>query len=582
MAGDFTLDFWIVGAYLFGLLIVGAYFARQAGRSGEDYFLGGRKLPWWALGASGMSSNLDVAGTMTIITLLFVFGLHGFFIEMRGGVVLPIAVFLAFMGKWHYRSQVMTTAEWMALRFGTARQGKAARITAAVTYVIITIGMVVFFLAAAGKFLATFLPFTEFQCQIGMLLVALIYTAMSGLYGVVWTDVIQAFLIGTAAIYVAVLGSMEVSPELLAQWPGASLNNILPSFYNETLVSGETGGAMDYRWFGLFFITWIGKGLLEGLGGSGGSAYMAQRFYAAGSERDCIRIGILWTLLFAFRWPMVMGFALMAISLGIGSENPEVILPEVLKSDFFQPGIRGLIIAAMLAAAMSTFDSTINAGAAYIVNDIYEPLCVAESETTRETTKVRAGYLASTLIVFSGLGLSQLTTSIVDVWVLIVTALFPAFLVPFALRWFWSRFNGAGFTLGVIGGFLGVLGCTTLGTGELETMLFITLSSGIFCLAGTYLAAPTPEATLTTFCKQVRPLGWWPQDLFDEQTKEEHTFDKLTLVVAVLWQISTFLLPLTLVLHLWVQAGALLIVWTPCSIYLYRRAFSQSTTSESS
>ena len=167
------VDYGIVLAYLIGLLTCGAVLARKASKGSEAYFLGDRNMPWWALGASGMSSNLDAAGTMTIVTLLYLFGIHGFFIEMRGGVVLPIAVFLAFMGKWHQRSRVITTAEWMRLRFGTGFGGKSARFLAALTYLIITVGMVVFFLAAAGKFLAVFLPFSPTTCAVGMATIAL-------------------------------------------------------------------------------------------------------------------------------------------------------------------------------------------------------------------------------------------------------------------------------------------------------------------------------------------------------------------------------------------------------------------------
>src|SRR5690606_4755633 len=93
-----------------------------------------------------------------IISFVYTYGLQGFFIEMRGGVVLPIAVWLAFMGKWHRRSKVTTTAEWMELRFGQGVQGRLARYAAALTYLVITVGMVTFFLVAAGKFLADFTP----------------------------------------------------------------------------------------------------------------------------------------------------------------------------------------------------------------------------------------------------------------------------------------------------------------------------------------------------------------------------------------------------------------------------------------
>ncbi|MCI0541168.1 MAG: hypothetical protein L0Z50_38695, partial [Verrucomicrobiales bacterium] len=209
-----TLDSIIIVVYLTVLIVAGFILARRAGTDTDHYFLGGRKLPWWMLGASGMSSNLDVAGTMTILTMIHLYGLHGFFIEMRGGVVLPIAVFLAFMGKWHQRSRVMTTAEWMQLRFGDGLQGKAARLVAALTYLVITVGMVVFFLAAAGKFFSALLPFTATQCAVTAAAIALFYTTMSGLYGVVWTDVFQAVLIGFAAVYVALLACAEFSPDL--------------------------------------------------------------------------------------------------------------------------------------------------------------------------------------------------------------------------------------------------------------------------------------------------------------------------------------------------------------------------------
>ena len=154
------VDYLIVAAYLVGLFAIGLVLARKAGRGDDDYFLGGRNMPWWALGASGMSSNLDVAGTTTIIALIYHFGLHGFFIEFRGGVVLPIAVWLAFMGKWHRRSNVTTTAQWMELRFGTGPGGRGARFVAAMTYLVITVGMVFFFLSAAGSFIAEFWPGT--------------------------------------------------------------------------------------------------------------------------------------------------------------------------------------------------------------------------------------------------------------------------------------------------------------------------------------------------------------------------------------------------------------------------------------
>lgn len=557
-------DTAIIALYLIILVVAGFWLARRAGQGTDDYFLGGRKLPWWALGSSGMSSNLDVAGTMTIVALITLYGLQGFWIEMRGGVVLPIAVFLAFMGKWHRRSEVMTTAEWMLLRFGRGRGGRAARMTAALTYVVLTVAMIVFFLSAGGRFLAEFLPYSETQCAIGVALIAFLYTAVSGLHGVIWTDVIQTGLIGGAALFVAVTAAGLVTPELLAAWPAADLNTFWPQ-------SGEPRLA-PYLPFYAFLAVWISKGVLEGLGGSGGSAYMAQRFYAARNEADCGKIAMLWTVLFAARWPMVLGFAIMAMQLGVEVDSfaaAERVLPVVLQSEFFPVGVRGLILAAMLAAAMSTFDSTLNAGASYVVRDLFRPL----RPDATERQLVGVSYLASAALVGVGLGLSLfLGGSVLGVWIGIVMLLFPAFLVPFALRWYWARFNGEGFAAGIAGGFLGALYFSLAdpeGWNEATRFLGIAAVSGGAALWGTRLGPPVEREVLHRFYRQIRPTGWWPRE-WRQENGPEHRNDWMRLGQALIWQITTFLLPMGMVLGMWLQVAVGTVVWGVLGWKLWR------------
>lgn len=559
-----ALDYTIIVAYLVVLAVIGLVLARRAGQSSEHYFLGGRALPWWALGASGMASNLDVAGTMTIVALLYLYGLHGFFIELRGGVVLPIAVFLAFMGKWHRRSAVMTTAEWMLLRFGDGWQGRAARMTAALTYLVITVAMTVFFFTAGGRFLAEFLPFTPLQCTLGMALAAFGYTLVGGLYAVVWTDVFQAGLIGAAAIYISVKAAGQVTPGLLAAWPGAEFNQFIPRL--------SAPGLAPYSAFGWFLCVWAGKGLLEGLGGSGGSAYMAQRFYAARTDAECMKIGMLWTVLFAFRWPMVLGFAVLAFRLGLDGTAPDTaerVLPLVLQSDFIPSGIRGLIVAALLAAAMSTFDSTINAGASYLVNDLYAPW----RDRTGPRELVWVGYAASGLIVGLGLVIALLAgATVLGVWIGIVMLLFPAFLVPFALRWYWARFNGAGFAAGITAGFLAAVACylhAPPGWNEAQQFLAIAAVSLGLSLAATLLTAPVPAGVLRNFYAKVAPFGWWPPG-WREAHRAEHRRDLGRLAAALAWQILTFLLPMGLVLGLWPAVLPAAVTWGALFCYLIR------------
>lgn len=560
-----TLDWVIVGAYFAVLLIVGIWLARRGRRDSADFFLGNNRLPWWALGASGMSSNLDVAGTMAIVAMISLYGLQGMFIELRGGVVIPIAVFLAFMGKWHRRSGVMTTAEWMLLRFGGDAWGRAARTTAALTYVVLTIAMIVFFVTAGGQFLAEFLPFTPIQCAVGVALIALGYTLAGGLEGVIWTDVFQAFLIGAVALYVAVIAAQQVTPELLAGWPAAELNTLWPRV-------GGDAALEPYTPFWAFLLVWAGKGLLEGLGGSGGSAYMAQRFYAARDERDCRKIAALWTVLFAARWPMVLGFAVLALKLGTPVTNAveaEAVLPRVLSSEFFPAGVRGLVIAAILAAAMSTFDSTINAGASYLVRDLYQPL----RPRADERQLARAGYVASIAVVAVGLALAlTLGASVLGLWVGIVMLLFPAFLVPFALRWFWARFNGAGFVIGIAGGFVASLWFALArpgGWNEATQFLAVAGISTLASLLGTLATPSVNEATLREFYARIRPFGAWPR-AWREPDRAEHRTDVRVLATAIVWQLLTFLIPMGAVLGMWTQVIPAAVLWLALGVSLWR------------
>ncbi len=94
------IDYSIVSIYLIGMVLIGLVMRRKASAGIDSYFLGNRRLPWWMLGTSGMASNLDVTGTMINTALVFALGLSGFFIEIRGGVVLVMAFLMIFMGKW--------------------------------------------------------------------------------------------------------------------------------------------------------------------------------------------------------------------------------------------------------------------------------------------------------------------------------------------------------------------------------------------------------------------------------------------------------------------------------------------------
>ena len=151
------IDITIIVTYLIAIVAVGLIMQKKASQGIDSYFLGNRNLPWWVLGASGMASNTDIAGTMINTAFIYALGTKGFFIEIRGGVTLIMAFLMVFMGKWNRRSQVMTQAEWMHFRFGKGKEGDVARVISAIASIIMTVAMVTYFVIGAGKFVGDFL-----------------------------------------------------------------------------------------------------------------------------------------------------------------------------------------------------------------------------------------------------------------------------------------------------------------------------------------------------------------------------------------------------------------------------------------
>jgi MFS family permease len=218
---------------------------------------------------------------------------------------------------------------------------------------------------------------------------------------------------------------------------------------------------------------------------------------------------------------------------------------------------------------MSTFDSTINAGASYIVKDLYEPW--RRRVSARELVWV--GYAASALIVGLGLAIALLArATVLGVWVNIVILLFPAFLVPFALRWYWGRFNGAGFAAGVLAGFLAACGWFWLqpaGWNEAQQFLLIAGVSLAGALIVTFATAPVPEPQLRTFYQRVGPFGGWPR-AWRRQFRDEHRRDVLRAIIATAWQVLTFLIPMGAVLGMWPAVVMAAVAWLALFYFLLR------------
>ncbi len=306
-----VLDYAIIIGYLALSLIMGFIMTRKASGSLEHYFLGGRTLPWWLLGIAGMANWFDLTGTMIITSFLYMLGPRGLYIEFRGGAVLVLAFMLAYAGKWHRRSGCMTQAEWMTYRFGEGKAAEGVRLLTAVVTVISVIMLLAYLIRGASLFLGMFFPFPPLYTTLVLVTVTTLYTMSAGFYGVVLTDLVQGIIIMVSCVIISFMAWQLVpsSASLAATAQQVTGNadwvNTQPAWHTPMPAGYEAYSPLIM--VALFYL------LRNVVGGMGQGA--EPRYFGAKSDRDCGLQSLLQGVMVMFRWPLMIGFAVMGIYL---------------------------------------------------------------------------------------------------------------------------------------------------------------------------------------------------------------------------------------------------------------------------
>jgi len=568
-----SIDQVIVVLYLAAIMGIGLAMKRRASKGMSSYFLGGRQLPWWALAMSGSSSYFDITGTMWIVSTFIVLGLKGMWVHWLWGF--PITAFyLAYMGKWIRRSDVMTGAEWMMTRFGAGRAGDMARLSYTLFAVLTITALLGYGAIGMGKFGAIFLPFSPTVCAVLILGVTGIYVVAGGFHGIVRVEIAQTIVLSAGAIAFAVVGYMHFDAAKFATLVPASWMEIIPTSTQPTDLQGVISGGTDYSLFGALMAVWVLKGFLLCLSGPE-QLYDFQRFLAAKDERDASKLGALWGLIHTVRWPFAMAIAIMAI-MGIGNAaldqqlraDPETALPLIIGS-MLPVGLVGFMLAALLSGFLATFSSTVNGGAAYLVKDVYQRYINPKADAKR---LVHVSYFSSALLIIVGLIISVFGTSINAAFLWIFGTLAAGILPPNVLRWYWWRLNGWGYAAGVFGGMILSLGQVVLDTTYLNEPLplyigfpIIALASSILTVAVSLSTEPTSLDTLKVFYRKVQPSGFWnpPRTAVlseEPEFKKQSPFtrDVVNTVIALIGITALYVSMLYLILHQLTTAFSLL------------------------
>jgi Na+/proline symporter len=330
-----------------------------------------------------------------------------------------------------------------------------------------------------------------------------------------------------------------------------------------------------------------------------------QRILAAKNPREASMMsGFVTVALYVPRYFMVAGIAVLAFAL----VNPETktvsdayfeqLLPRVIR-DFVPVGLKGVLIAGLLAAFMSTFSGTINAAAAYLVNDVYKRYMRPNSS---QRGYIRASYVASLVVVIAGClaGLYMNSVKTATDW--IVSGLWVGYAAANILKWHWWRLNGFGYFWGMMVGIVGAdlmaalpqlkhwlaqpgIWFVSLFTdtqshsfnGELMAFPMLLLISLVATVLGSLFTKPEDESVLVEFYTRTRPWGWWGpirklamQRDPDFEPNRDFGFDVFNVLIGIVWQTSFVALPIYVVIRHWDETAVCLAIIAVTSLILKR------------
>lgn len=578
------LDILILVTYVGLTLWVGFWLSQKASKNIKTYFLAGNDIPWYYLGLSNASGMFDVSGTMIAVAWFFVYGIKSAWIPWLWPIWNQI-IMMIFLAIWMRRSKVLTGAEWITFRFGKSLGSKLSHLITVIFAVIIVIAFMAYFVEGIGKFASQFLPW-DLGFQIGniaiksedsyailIIVLTALYTVKGGFYSVVGTEVLQFLIMTVACIVVGIIGmSLTTADQIQAAVPegwsslwfgwelGLDWQSILPQA-NERIA--EDG----YEVFGFIFMLMLFKGIFASLAGPVPS-YDMQRVLSTRSPKEAaMMFGLTPLVLMLPRFFMIGGIGVLAlvymdpttlIDATSGQLDFEQVLPIAI-GQYVTPGFKGLLLAGLLAAFMSTFAAFINAGSAYVVNDIYKKYWRPNRPAK---DYVRLGYLVTALLVLTGLIFGLIGGNIQTRTDWIVGLLYGSYVASNVLKWVWWRFNGFGFFSGMLFGMIGVaIIPPILSYLEIELLAiaqfpFLFGFALIGALLGCWLTPPDDDETLINFYKTTRPWGFWKPILkkirateLDFQPNNQFGRDLLNVLIGIIWQHALVIMPLYLVIR---------------------------------
>ncbi|MFO8130266.1 MAG: sodium:solute symporter family protein [Bacteroidales bacterium] len=521
-------DWAIILAFFAVSVAIGVLVSRKAGKSYSEYFLSGRNMPWWLLGISMVATTFSCDTPNLVTDIVRQNGVAGNWAWWAFLLTGMLTVFI--YAKLWRRSGILTDLEFYEIRYS----GKMAAFVRGFRAIYLGFFFNVMVMATVSlamiKIGAVMLNWTPAQTLIVALTVTVIYSTLGGLRGILLTDFFQFIIsmIGAigAAIFVTNLPEVGGLGELITHREVMPKLDLLPDVSNTEVFITLLILPIAVQWWSVWY-----PGAEPGGGG-----YIAQRMLSARNEKGAVKATLLFNLAhYALRpWPWII-VALASIIVFPDIASMQEAFPDAdmqfVRDDFAYPamlsrlpnGFRGLVVASLIAAFMSTISTHLNWGSSYLVNDFYKRFLNPEAN---EKTQVRAGRISTVLLMATAMALALLLSNALQAFQILLQIGAGTGLI-FILRWFWYRINAYSEITAMIVSFLVAIYFQILHplTGLPGITPAIQLLSGVavttICWVGvTLLTRPADTQTLRKFYRLVHPGGPGWRKVLEEARQE--------------------------------------------------------------
>lgn len=437
-----SIDYIIIGVYLIGIALFGIISGGKQ-KTTEDYFAGSKTIPWWAVCFSIVAAETSTLTFISVPGLAYLTNLN--FLQIAFGFLLGrIVVAFVFLPAYD-KGGLKTAYTYLEERFG-----KKTRLFAAIVFLFTRIAADGVRLFATAIPLKLMLDISYPTAIVIIAIISLIYTYTGGLKGIIWVDVIQMFIYLGGAI-VAGIFILNLLPNGID-----SVINAADKAHKFSIINlGFQGGVKNFFAQPYTLLGGILGGMFLSMASHGTDQLIVQRLFAARNLKDgqkaVIGSGVI--IIFQFAIFLILGVMLYAYYGSLNVRSDEIFPMFII--NVLSHGIRGIIIAGLFAAAMSTLAASMSSLSSSTVLDLYLPFTKKEiNEKKKLKTSRLFTIIWAVLLILSAVSFMESSKAVVEIALSIASFTYGGLLGTFLLGIFVKKAKQNSALFGFIFGIL--------------------------------------------------------------------------------------------------------------------------------